>query len=212
MPPERRGGRGRDAARVRDVLARLAGAPHVLGPMSAPRRPRLRPRRSLAAAIALIALAALLRFLDIDASPLPAGPDSREAGPARTAPPPPRSETTDPAVARDPGAERLVRAYAERESGFMVSFEGTVAKVLPDDRDGSRHQRFLVRAPGVGRTILVAHNVDLAERAPVAPGLRLRLRGQYEWNERGGVLHWTHHDPDGSHPGGWIEIEGRRIE
>jgi hypothetical protein len=34
------------------------------------------------------------------------------------------------------------------------------------------------------------------------------LHGRYEWNERGGVIHWTHHDPEGSMPGGWIRCQG----
>jgi hypothetical protein len=53
--------------------------------------------------------------------------------------------------------------------------------------------------------VLVAHNIDLAERVPLRQNARLRLRGRYEWNERGGVIHWTHHDPDGLGPGGWVQ-------
>lgn len=116
------------------------------------------------------------------------------------------------APAADPGGLRIAQAFAERESGFMTTVEGTVAKLLPDDREGSRHQRFLLRVEGAPRSLLVAHNIDLAERVPVERGDRLRLRGQFEWNEKGGVLHWTHRDPEGRHPGGWIEIEGRRID
>ncbi|HIQ07513.1 MAG TPA: DUF3465 domain-containing protein, partial [Thiotrichaceae bacterium] len=33
---------------------------------------------------------------------------------------------------------------------------------------------------------------------------RIKIRGRYEWNNRGGVLHWTHHDPKGRKEGGWI--------
>lgn len=93
----------------------------------------------------------------------------------------------------------------------MVTVDARVEKRLPDDREGSRHQRFLIELAN-GQTLLVAHNIDLAERIPLREGDRVRVRGQYEWNERGGVLHWTHHDPDGDHPGGWIESNGRRVE
>jgi len=115
-----------------------------------------------------------------------------------------------------PGAEqrdvaRVKRASAQRESGFMVTLDARVIKLLRDDQDGSRHQRFLIEIPG-GHTLLVAHNIDLAARVPLQEGDPVRVRGQYEWNERGGLLHWTHHDPDQRHPGGWIEHAGRRVE
>jgi hypothetical protein len=163
---------------------------------------RTRPRRSIAAVVGLLLLAALLRLAGIDSFLLPEAAPPAAKG----------AEGLERAAPGDPGASRLARAFAERESGFMVTFEGEVSKVLADDRDGSRHQRFLVRVGGRDQTVLVAHNIDLAERAPVEPGLRLRVRGQYEWNERGGVVHWTHHDPDGRHPGGFLEVDGRRIE
>ena len=81
-------------------------------------------------------------------------------------------------------------------------------RVLPDDHAGSRHQRFILRVAG-GVSVLVAHNVDLAPRVPVALGDSVELRGEYEWNDRGGVIHWTHHDPDGRREGGWIRQDGR---
>ena len=36
--------------------------------------------------------------------------------------------------------------------------------------------------------------------------------GVYEWNGEGGVVHWTHHDPDGSHTPGWLEHAGLRYQ
>lgn len=80
--------------------------------------------------------------------------------------------------------------------------------MLADDRDGSRHQRFLVSVADQV-SVLVAHNVDLAPRVPLAPGDSVELRGEYEWNDRGGVMHWTHRDPDGRHEAGWIRHDGR---
>ncbi len=106
---------------------------------------------------------------------------------------------------------RIEEAFAKRESGFMVTVDARVEKTLRDDLDGSRHQRFLIEL-GSGRTLLVAHNIDLADRVDLAAGDRVRVRGQYEWNDKGGVLHWTHHDPDRRRTGGFIEHDGRHIE
>lgn len=114
-----------------------------------------------------------------------------------------------PTAPPDAGAETVARAFDERRSDLWVELEGTVERVLADDDRGSRHQRWILRL-GSGQTVLVAHNIDLASRVPLAAGDRVRLRGEYEWNERGGVIHWTHHDPGGDHAGGWIEHEGKR--
>jgi hypothetical protein len=111
----------------------------------------------------------------------------------------------------DGGSGRIEQAVARQESGFMVTVDAEVKKTLPDDNDGSRHQRFLIELSS-GRTLLVAHNIDLARRIPLGRGDAVRVRGQYEWNEKGGVLHWTHHDPAKRHEGGWIEFEGQRTE
>jgi Protein of unknown function (DUF3465) len=94
-------------------------------------------------------------------------------------------------------------------SGQWATVSGTVKRTLADDNDGFRHQRFILAVPG-GKTLLVAHNIDLAERVPLKTGDQLSLHGRYETNDRGGVMHWTHHDPDGSTSGGWIEFNGKR--
>jgi hypothetical protein len=84
-----------------------------------------------------------------------------------------------------------------------------VARVLADDLEGPRHQRFIAALPG-GHPVLISHNVDLAPRVPLSTGHLVRFCGHYEWNDRGGVVHWTHHDPRGEHDQGWIEHEGWR--
>lgn len=98
------------------------------------------------------------------------------------------------------------------QSGDQVRGSGNVWKILSDDNDGSRHQRFIVKL-STGRTLLVAHNIDLAPRVrSLKVGDMVSFYGEYEWNDRGGVIHWTHHDPRGSHVGGWVEHSGRRYE
>ncbi len=102
-----------------------------------------------------------------------------------------------------------------KQSGEMVTLVATVVKVLPDDNDGSRHQRLLLEIETRNApfdTVLIAHNIDLAPRVPASEGDELTVRGQYEFNERGGVLHWTHHDPKQWREGGWIELNGERYE
>jgi hypothetical protein len=116
-----------------------------------------------------------------------------------------------PASASAANPDTIEAAYADQRSGFMVEAAGDVVKVLSDDHEGARHQRFLVRLPS-GQTVLIAHNIDLAKKVPLARGDPVAFRGQYEWNERGGVIHWTHRDPDGRHAEGWIEFHGRRYE
>jgi len=106
----------------------------------------------------------------------------------------------------------LTAALTSERSGEVVTVEAEIVKLLRDDNDGSRHQRFLVRT-GSGQRVLIAHNIDLAERLDgITAGDPIRIRGQFEWNEKGGVLHWTHHDPRGVHEGGWIEHQGRQYQ
>lgn len=109
----------------------------------------------------------------------------------------------------------LVALAKAEKSGQMVEFQARVVKLLPDDNDGSRHQRFILAidfTPSPTSSILVAHNIDLAPKVPVKVGDTVRMFGQYEWNDRGGVVHWTHHDPGGHHADGWIELDGKRYE
>ena len=103
----------------------------------------------------------------------------------------------------------FARAFADHANGVLLEGRGTVVNVLADDTEGSRHQRFIVRLDS-GQTLLVAHNIDVAPRVRgLKVGDAVSFKGEYEWNSQGGVMHWTHHDPDGTHPPGWIEHGGR---
>jgi hypothetical protein len=110
------------------------------------------------------------------------------------------------------GRSAIDEAFETQRSDLQVEASGVVTRVLADDNDGSRHQRFILRLAS-GRTVLVAHNIDLAPRLrSLDRGDTVRFFGEYEWNASGGVIHWTHRDPAGRHVGGWLLHEGTRVE
>ncbi|NRA61379.1 MAG: DUF3465 domain-containing protein [Psychrobium sp.] len=106
----------------------------------------------------------------------------------------------------------LSQAFANHLSDVQVLDSGTVVRILSDDNKGSRHQRFLLRVSS-GQTILIAHNIDLAPKiTSIAIGDQVRFYGEYEWNRKGGVVHWTHHDPRARHTGGWLKHKGKTYQ
>jgi len=111
------------------------------------------------------------------------------------------------------GSDAVVAsAFANRTSNLQVSDSGQVIKILSDDNSGSRHQRFIIKLAS-GQTLLIAHNIDLAERvANIKIGDTIEFSGEYEWNPQGGVIHWTHRDPQGQHAAGWIKHNGKTYQ
>jgi hypothetical protein len=103
----------------------------------------------------------------------------------------------------------LADAFRNGTNNLQVRGNGKVIGILPDDNDGSRHQRFILKLDS-GQTLLVAHNVDLAPRIQsLQEGDGVAFYGEYEWNSKGGIIHWTHHDPQGRHATGWLKHNGR---
>lgn len=105
----------------------------------------------------------------------------------------------------------LVQAFEHKKSHIFVEGAGVVKKLLPDDNKGSRHQKFLVSI-SPGQTLLFAHNIDLAAAIPLAVGDAVAFRGEYVYNPKGGVMHWTHHDPSGNIAGGWIRHQNQEYK
>jgi hypothetical protein len=192
-----------------------------------------RPRAAAAVAYLLLTLQACDRSVPVQQEaarvPPPAPPAASRAAEASApsapalqsaAPQPERRDRRDRRLERR--SQRAERAFAagpveiaeaqrQQLHGRLVEFDATVDKLLRADRRGLKHQRFVVRVAGAG-TVLVAHNTDLAAEVPLAVGERVRVRGLFEWNQRGGVVHWTHHDPAGGSGGGWIRAAGRTYQ
>ena len=144
--------------------------------------------------IAALAVAAYFSYVSV--------PDTPDR-PATAA----RSGMSAPAI--QSGNAAIDEAFASRRGNQQVEGQGTVVKLLADDNNGSRHQRFIVRLDS-GLTVLVAHNIDLAPRVDaLRAGDVITFSGEYEWTSKGGVIHWTHHDPQARHPDGWLRHAGR---
>ncbi len=109
----------------------------------------------------------------------------------------------------------LMQAFQAKQSDRQVQGCGTIIKALLDDNEGSRHQKILIELTDVTpkQTLLLVHNIDLAPRvADVAKGTPISFYGEYVYNDKGGLVHWTHHDPAARHQGGWIDSNGVRYE
>jgi hypothetical protein len=109
----------------------------------------------------------------------------------------------------------IVAAFQAQQSDRQVQGCGTIITALADDNEGSRHQKILIELDGVSpkQTLLLVHNIDLAPRvAEVKRGTAVSFYGEYVYNNRGGLVHWTHHDPAARHQGGWIDSAGIRYQ
>jgi len=103
----------------------------------------------------------------------------------------------------------VARAFESRSSDVQVRGQGRVVRILPDDNDGSPHQRFVLRLDS-GQTVLIAHSIDIAARVfPLDVGDVVSFQGEYVWNPRGGLVHWTHRDPAGRHAAGWLKHDNK---
>jgi hypothetical protein len=94
----------------------------------------------------------------------------------------------------------------------MVDFNATVTSA-PSYFFGSRtkcvHETFAVQSDA--GPVSVVDNVALAPRVPVSPGDRVEVCGEMVHDPgKLPLVHWTHHDPAGKHPDGFIQFRGRR--
>jgi len=105
----------------------------------------------------------------------------------------------------------LEDAYATQKSDIQVSGSGVVTQLLPDDNNGSPHQRFLVSI-NAKQTLLFAHNLDLSSHIPLQVGDEISFSGEYVYSPKGGIVHWTHRDPKSQHMAGWVLAHGKKYQ
>lgn len=141
---------------------------------------------------------------------------TKDEGTPAALPAPTREISAPPSapVKQEQAAPRQVKKEETRPiPAGSYHAKGRVIKLLADDDDGIRHQKFLVRLAD-GSTLLVVHNIDLAPRLDdLAPGDDVEVCGEFVENDKGGLVHWTHHVPPRSrHSAGWIKHLGKIYE
>ncbi len=103
----------------------------------------------------------------------------------------------------------LYSAYAAAAPAEVV-FSGTVTgapRYFFGTHTHCEHETFGVRTPA--GPVRVVDNTGIAPRVPVQPGDRIEVRGEMVHDPgRIPIVHWTHHDPQGKHTGGFIELRG----
>ncbi len=103
----------------------------------------------------------------------------------------------------------VCKAYAQHLSGIEVDAAGTVTRLLGTHPGvQSPHTGFLVELQPCGVTVRVEANTDFTGVVPIRRGDDVVLRGEYEYYGQGGVIHWTHRDPRGRHPSGYVKVGG----
>jgi Protein of unknown function (DUF3465) len=112
-----------------------------------------------------------------------------------------------------PGADSnagVYEAWRAQRSQVEVTASGSVARLLGLRRGPSGlHEGFLMHLrgdAGHGLTVRVEDNVDITGEIPLAEGDAVEVRGEYVYDSRGGVIHYTHHDPRGRHPAGYVRV------
>ena len=151
--------------------------------------------------------AGIILFLHFTACDKQAVPDQKSTHPVQT-----QGNAVTPSKTPKNTNTDFQRAFEQKHSGIMLEGVGTITALLKDDTKGSRHQRFIVTLTS-GQSLLIAHNIDLAPRINhLKKGENIAFYGQYEWNKKGGTIHWTHIDPQGRHANGWLRYRGKMYQ
>ena len=104
-------------------------------------------------------------------------------------------------------------AWRAGRSHLEVTANGAVARIL-GEREGpsGEHLGFLLHlrgSAGRGLTVRVEDNLDLSGPIPLREGQAATVRGEYIYDSRGGLIHYTHRDPRGRHEAGYVQVDGR---
>lgn len=120
------------------------------------------------------------------------------------------SNTPEGSVQSGTGDDSKVVAAVEsrRRLDFVEGSGMVVVKLLPDDRNGLQHQKWVVRLSN-GKTMQAVYNLDMCEYVPLKVGDVVAMGGQFIWTNQGALLHWLHYDPRQRRSDGYVELNGK---
>ncbi|MBX9947521.1 MAG: DUF3465 domain-containing protein [Candidatus Obscuribacterales bacterium] len=122
-----------------------------------------------------------------------------------------QAQITDAAAQTNTGDAEAIRAQQLQLVKVPLTVTAPVKKMLKYDDRGLPHEKFLLLLSN-GSTILVAHNTKMAPYVPLQSGDLVTVSGEYIWNAKGGLIHWTHHSDTPNHKSGYIDFNGKRYE
>jgi Protein of unknown function (DUF3465) len=116
---------------------------------------------------------------------------------------------SNPAAANaSPDDAAIVADFQSHQSNVEVTGDGTIVRLLSDRTSSTgTHEQFIIKLSSQDLTVEIEHNISIAARVPASLGDHVIVHGEYIWNAEGGLIHFTHHDPQGTHEGGYI-IDG----
>ena len=109
-----------------------------------------------------------------------------------------------------PNDAALCADIASGSSGAEVIADGTVAQLLGTSSGASgEHEGFVLRLGSACRaTLRVETNVSFTGPIPLRTGESVVVKGEYDRDPDGDVIHFTHRELRGHHPGGYVEAGG----
>jgi hypothetical protein len=103
----------------------------------------------------------------------------------------------------------FTRAWQQRLSGVQLSLEGKISRVFSSMETEAGQQKFSLQL-AQGQVVTVIHDVRLGSAIEdLAEGEIIEVFGEYQWAPDGGVIHWTHRDPEGNRQAGWVRYKDR---
>ncbi len=104
----------------------------------------------------------------------------------------------------------VCNAYARQHSRVEVIADGSVVRLLGTQLGPSGpHEGFLLRLRrGCALTVRVETSVDFTGPIPLRVGDIVVVKGEYEYDALGGVIHFTHRELYGRHAGGYVQLRG----